>query len=234
MLLAGNPTKAPLSALEEEADTNGTPQQPTATEKDCGTFPITCIKKSGGGPTQDTSALVATLEHVGAGCVILGPYDRAIALNTTARQILKGEIGPCTDDHEFEWANRGLKALTSRTRTIVSNNKTSSMLVRRENRRDIVVQRKRVSESCSLMFIVDLDTGPRPKSEVLQSLFGLTAAEANLATQISSGQSPLKIARMNGVSITTVRSQLTAIFSKTETSRQGELVSLLSRMALVS
>lgn len=234
MLLAGNLTKTPLSALEAEVDAHGTPPKATLADKHRGTFTDTCVKRSGGGLTQDISTLVATLEHVGAGCVILGPHDQAIALNTTARQILKNEIGPCTDDQECEWANRGLKALTSRTRTIASSNKPSCMLVSRESRRDIVLQRKRVSDSCSLMFIIDLDMGPRPQPEVLRRLFGLTAAEAHLAMQISNGASPLTIARTNGVSITTVRSQLTAIFSKTDTTRQGELVSLLSRMALVS
>lgn len=61
----------------------------------------------------------------------------------------------------------------------------------------------------------------------LQSLFGLTAAEAILAHAVASGRSLDDHARERGIAISTVRTQLRALFAKTETHRQGELVARL-------
>lgn len=65
----------------------------------------------------------------------------------------------------------------------------------------------------------------------LVRLFGLTPAEARLAAMIAQGTPPGEAAEQFGVSRETVRNQLKAIFSKTDTHRQSELVALLSRLA---
>ena len=46
--------------------------------------------------------------------------------------------------------------------------------------------------------------------------------------------SPQEIAEAAGVSIGTVRSHMKALFSKTGTHRQAELVALLTRLAMIS
>jgi DNA-binding CsgD family transcriptional regulator len=61
----------------------------------------------------------------------------------------------------------------------------------------------------------------------LRRRFKLSKAEARVATLLADGLSPRMIADRLNVSIHTVRSQLQAIFSKTETSRQAELTSLI-------
>lgn len=61
----------------------------------------------------------------------------------------------------------------------------------------------------------------------LQRLFGLTGAEAHLANAVASGRSLDAHARDRGIAISTVRTQLRALFAKTETHRQGELVARL-------
>ena len=61
----------------------------------------------------------------------------------------------------------------------------------------------------------------------LQCLFGLTGAEAILAHAVASGRSLSTHARERGVAISTVRTQLRALFAKTQTHRQGELVARL-------
>jgi DNA-binding CsgD family transcriptional regulator len=63
----------------------------------------------------------------------------------------------------------------------------------------------------------------------LRRRFKLSKAEARVATLLSGGLAPRMIADRLNVSIHTVRSQLQAIFSKTETSRQAELTSLILR-----
>lgn len=63
--------------------------------------------------------------------------------------------------------------------------------------------------------------------EGLNRLYGLTRAEARLATALANGHSMEKIAEQFGVSKHTVRSQLKSCFRKTGTSRQTELVKLM-------
>ena len=63
----------------------------------------------------------------------------------------------------------------------------------------------------------------------LRRRFRLSKAEARVATLLSDGLAPRMIADKLNVSIHTVRSQLQAIFSKTDTSRQAELTSLILR-----
>jgi DNA-binding CsgD family transcriptional regulator len=67
----------------------------------------------------------------------------------------------------------------------------------------------------------------------LQSIFGLTLAEANIATALSEGKSVGEVAELNGTSLSTVRTHVKSILSKTGTNRQAELVSLLFRTAAV-
>jgi DNA-binding CsgD family transcriptional regulator len=63
----------------------------------------------------------------------------------------------------------------------------------------------------------------------LRRRFKLSKAEARVATLLADGLAPRTIADRLNVSIHTVRSQLQAIFNKTDTSRQAELTSLILR-----
>ena len=57
--------------------------------------------------------------------------------------------------------------------------------------------------------------------------FGLTAAEAELATHLASGQSLAEIAAQSGRSVTTLRTHLARLMAKTGVGRQAALVHLL-------
>ena len=62
---------------------------------------------------------------------------------------------------------------------------------------------------------------------MLETLYQLTHAEAELVRLIAEGNSLEEVAAQRGVTMNTVRSQLKQVFSKTDTSRQGELVHLV-------
>ncbi|MGB6055620.1 MAG: helix-turn-helix transcriptional regulator [Burkholderiaceae bacterium] len=66
-----------------------------------------------------------------------------------------------------------------------------------------------------------------PQDSLLRHLYGLTPAEVRVAMAVLGGATPAETARQNGVGISTVRSQLKAIFLKTGTKRQAELIRLL-------
>ena len=62
----------------------------------------------------------------------------------------------------------------------------------------------------------------------LRALHGLTLAEAQLALALASGDSLRTVADRRGVSINTVRNQLSAVFDKTGCRRQQDLIRLLA------
>ena len=71
---------------------------------------------------------------------------------------------------------------------------------------------------------------PGPQPALLTKVFGLTPAEAKLASLVAEGLSPEQAAEELRISRETARNQLKAVFSKTTTHRQGELVALLGRL----
>jgi DNA-binding CsgD family transcriptional regulator len=67
--------------------------------------------------------------------------------------------------------------------------------------------------------------------EVLQQLFGFTRMESRLAQVLLSGDSLKAAAARLTISEGHARQRLKSMFSKTETSRQSELILLLGRLA---
>jgi DNA-binding CsgD family transcriptional regulator len=78
-----------------------------------------------------------------------------------------------------------------------------------------------------MLFVSDPERTIDPTADSLRQEFGLTAAEAAVAKEILNGRGLKVAARSLGVSPTTVRTHLTAVFSKTCTQRQAELVRVL-------
>jgi DNA-binding CsgD family transcriptional regulator len=64
----------------------------------------------------------------------------------------------------------------------------------------------------------------------LKSAFGLTQAEARLASRMAAGDALEQICDRLGIAKETGRNQLKSIFAKTGVNRQAELVLLMSRM----
>lgn len=72
----------------------------------------------------------------------------------------------------------------------------------------------------------------KPSTELLRSLFDLTAAEAKVARALGAGASVEQIAEDGGVSVNTVRTQVRKIMEKTGGKRLPEVVSLVSNLVL--
>jgi DNA-binding CsgD family transcriptional regulator len=70
----------------------------------------------------------------------------------------------------------------------------------------------------------------RPLAPLVGPLFDLTAAEARLVDQLRRGLSLQEAADALGVARSTTRSQLAAVFAKTGTSRQADLIGMLGRV----
>ncbi|WP_434722671.1 helix-turn-helix transcriptional regulator [Mesorhizobium sp. RIZ17] len=82
----------------------------------------------------------------------------------------------------------------------------------------------------AVVILVDPDAKRQPPEIHLQTSFSLTSAEARLAAMLSSGDTLEAAAAKCRISYQTARNQLKAVFAKTGTHRQSELVSLLARL----
>jgi DNA-binding CsgD family transcriptional regulator len=72
--------------------------------------------------------------------------------------------------------------------------------------------------------------GDRRRSTLLQSVYGMTAAETEIALQLTQGKAPEAIAKQRNVSVGTVRAQIKALLAKAGVSRQVELVARLNQL----
>lgn len=79
--------------------------------------------------------------------------------------------------------------------------------------------------------VADLYDFPAPSGRLLQKCFHLTPAETRLARIIARGEPLECAAQALGIKLPTARTQLAAVFAKTDTRRQPQLVALLSRLA---
>jgi DNA-binding CsgD family transcriptional regulator len=82
--------------------------------------------------------------------------------------------------------------------------------------------------------LIDPEECPQPSPALLQQLFGLSRSEAAVAVGVMCGQTLQEIAHGNNKTVGTVRAQTKSLFEKTQTSRQAELVGLLTRLAVIS
>lgn len=81
--------------------------------------------------------------------------------------------------------------------------------------------------AAAAIFIAAAGNAPLPAMDAIAALFGLTAAEKRVATQVASGKTRQEIALDSGVTDGTIKTQLSAIFDKTNTTDQRELALLV-------
>jgi len=84
------------------------------------------------------------------------------------------------------------------------------------------------SRASVIVFLRDPSCEPQPAAARLEQLYGLTPAEARLAERLAGGEPLAAAAAALDVTRETVRSQLRAVFAKTDTRRQGELLRKLA------
>jgi len=84
------------------------------------------------------------------------------------------------------------------------------------------------SGSQILVVVSTVDAPSGTDLTLLRALFDLTPAEAALIERLMQGATIGEIAAQKGLSVATLRTQLSSVFGKTGTSRQAELVRLVS------
>lgn len=189
------------------------------------------------------SGLAATIDQLPYGLALLEGHGRCLLLNRPAQMILQERDG-------LRLVNSRLMAdspsESARLRAMISAAVSLNLSGFIQSGGALLISRRK-GASLQLVvspFVAGLESVPvqvtatisvrDPKAEcvcqvdVFQSLYGLTKAEAKLAALLVDGRDLAEAAAINCVTRETVRSQLKAIFQKTETRRQAELVRLLS------
>ena len=80
----------------------------------------------------------------------------------------------------------------------------------------------------ALVLVTPAEAGASVPAEAIKAAFGLSTAEARLASALVAGRTLAEYADRTGHSRTTVRNQLATVFAKTGTHRQSELVLLIA------
>jgi DNA-binding CsgD family transcriptional regulator/PAS domain-containing protein len=83
-----------------------------------------------------------------------------------------------------------------------------------------------------MLLALDPEQSPAPPTNVLRALYTLTDAEAQLVLGLIAGERLADYAERAGITMNTAKSHLKAVFAKTDTNRQAELVRLLSLTVL--
>jgi DNA-binding CsgD family transcriptional regulator len=88
-----------------------------------------------------------------------------------------------------------------------------------------------IDKSTIAVLIFDPTQKQTTAANLFKSTYGFTKSETLLALELAQGESLAGFAKARDISKNTVRTQLRALFAKTDTSRQSELVSVLLHMA---
>jgi DNA-binding CsgD family transcriptional regulator len=181
--------------------------------------------------SEKRDELRAALGRIGCGQVLL-KQDRVIEACATSRAILERESCQVSGRKTLYSA---LRQLVNRAGAQIPVGSTSWLATStKEGITSLVNQILNTkSDETSTVILLDLDAQPEPTPRTLQRLFGFTAAETQIAVELSRGRNLLDIARARRLSRTTIRSHLAALFIKTQTRRQVELVALLGRVAVL-
>ena len=81
------------------------------------------------------------------------------------------------------------------------------------------------------MFITDPSAPLVIDQSLLRTAYGLTPAEIRAAEALASGLSVEEVAKMRGVQVSTVRSQLKQIYAKTGVDTRARFVKLMHALA---
>lgn len=188
------------------------------------------------------SAVTDALGLLDRPAIALDRFGRVLDMNAAAERVFDDEIrikNPrlhlCDPEADSALA-AALERMRAAPETITSP--LPPIVVSRRTKPPLVIRLLPIPDAarspflgaCALLVISDLGQPSAAPADLLARTFGLSRAETRLAALIATGVSPEQAADQLGLARETVRNQLKAIFVKTKTHRQSELVALLSRL----
>jgi DNA-binding CsgD family transcriptional regulator len=184
--------------------------------------------------------LLAALERMRCGGIIIDRFGAPVRLNDTAARLLMAQANATREQlKDPACARRIVQQLLKDTKCALSSSEESWVAIHRDGKRPLILHSVPLDNSSaqadppSVLILIDLDIAPKLETKALQRLFELSSAEARIAVQIAAGKALSEIAAGERISVDAARTLLAAIFAKTNTRRQGELIALLARVALL-
>jgi DNA-binding CsgD family transcriptional regulator len=182
------------------------------------------------------------LHRLGHPALALDRLGFVLAANERAEDIFDDEF--CARNRRLVVRDQGARTafanLIDQLRTTADGEAlpAAPIVVRRSAKRPLLIRVLPVDGAArtpflgarALLIFSDPDKKSAPPSAVLSQTFRLSPAEARLASLIATGAPVALAAEQFGVSLDTIRTQLKAVYAKTGTRRQSELVALLSRL----
>jgi DNA-binding CsgD family transcriptional regulator len=183
------------------------------------------------------------LELLPVGVILLNPASRVIAANRIGERILAQADGLAVHGRRLCAAdpreNEVLQALVRAAAGDAPSHGQAAPVSRPSGRRPLQLLISPLGTNGDAgrrpppvaLLVSDPDEPVEIPVERLRRLYGLTLAEARIASRLAAGLRPEALGRELGVQTNTVRMHLKRIFAKTRTGRQSELVALLLRGA---
>lgn len=195
---------------------------------------------------RETDALGEALDHFSTGVYVLDAKGRVLRSNRAAERIVADADGLSLCRNELAAARpadaRALRKLIGCATQTGNGNGLgaggSLALERPSGRRPLMLLISPVRSiganvidhhAAALVFVSDPEQRVEPPLEALRRHWGLTRAEARVASLLAAGENLEDIAEQLRVQANTARAHLKKVFVKTETRRQAELVALLLR-----
>ena len=194
---------------------------------------------------DERAGLLDALERSSQGILLLDGNARILFANGTAQMILRQGDGlrAAPDGLHAGRETAALRRLVAQGDREMDGESGGFVTIKRPSPRrpllvSVVPLRRATSWLASqaprmLAFIADPDTLPVLPTEQIRGLYGLTAAEAEVALAVLDGEGVGAIADGLGISVATARTHLHRIFEKTGTKRQAELVRLILNSRLM-
>jgi DNA-binding CsgD family transcriptional regulator/PAS domain-containing protein len=197
--------------------------------------------------TNRTVEMAGALDVIRHGLVVVAGDRLVINLNSAAERIFRSEDGLCmrsgriaaTSAQTERELHRAIHhALADEGSTVRRG--SSLTCVRPSGKRPYVIHvlpshrhdaDEALNEPMALVLIIDPEDEPEPAAVLLQRLYHLTKAEADVALRMTRGADLKQLAEELSVSLPTVRTHLQHVFDKTDTHRQAELVRLLLHLS---
>lgn len=86
----------------------------------------------------------------------------------------------------------------------------------------------------ALMLISDPSAQRQSRAEILQAIYGMTPAEADVADWLARGKNATEISEVRGVSVTTVQTQIKVVLSKTDARNKSEFIKSVAWLDAIS
>jgi DNA-binding CsgD family transcriptional regulator/PAS domain-containing protein len=190
----------------------------------------------------------AVLDQLSVGVVLVDETLRVTYLNPAALAIVQANDGLAVINHELTAALgtetaelSGLLAGAVRLTMIPGGSRTGTTTVSRQSTRSpyrlsvIPITRKEAfptgrHSTAAIVFISGAQQSPQLGVEALANVYGLTPAETRLVRELVAGCSIKQVATLLSISINTAHTQLSAVFRKTGTHRQTQLVQLAASL----